>query len=134
LALADLDTGKVSKLAWQDRWMNQPLWSEDGKTVYTIVEESREAHVQQINVATGTISYLSAGPQLISAIALGKQDRLVALSSNDQQPAELYALEGARQRQLSEHNEWLKSKVLLSAENFEFDNEGAQIHGFVTKP
>ncbi|MFK7730883.1 MAG: prolyl oligopeptidase family serine peptidase [Pseudomonadales bacterium] len=134
LVMANLDTGKVSKLAWQDRWMNQPLWSEDGKSVYAIVEESREAHVQQINVATGSISYLSAGPQFISAIALGKDDRLVALSSSDEKPAELYSLEGARQRQLSNHNEWLTEKTLLAAENIAFENDGATIHGFITKP
>lgn len=134
LAVANLDTGKVSKLAWQDRWMNQPLWSEDGKSVYAIVEESREAHVQQINVATASISYLSAGPQFISAIALGKDDRLVALSSSDEKPAELFALEGARQRQLSKHNEWLAEKSLLPAENISFENDGVSIHGFITRP
>lgn len=134
LAVANLDTGHVSKLAWQDRWMNQPLWSDNGKSVYAIVEESREAHVQQINVATGSISYLSAGPQFISAIALGRGDRLVALSSSDEKPPELFALEGARQRQLSNHNEWLADKTVQAAENIAFENDGVTIHGFITKP
>lgn len=134
LTVANLDTGSVSKLAWQDRWMNQPLWSEDGKSVYAIAEESREAHVQQINVATGSISYLSAGPQFVSAIALGKDDRLVALSSSDKTPPELFALEGARQRQLSNHNEWLADKTIQAAENIEFKNDGVTVHGFITKP
>ncbi|MEM8500330.1 MAG: S9 family peptidase [Pseudomonadota bacterium] len=134
LAVANLITGKVSKLAWQDRWMNQPLWSEDGKSVYAIAEESLEAHVQQINVATGSISYLSAGPQFISAIAVSKNDRLVALSSSDEKPPELFALEGARQRQLSNHNKWLADKTIQAAENIAFENAGVTVHGFITKP
>lgn len=134
IVVADLATQKTTKLAWQDRWMFQPLWSEDGQSIFVIVEESREAQVQQINVATGTTSYLSAGPQFIGAIALGAKDRLVALASEDTEPYALYALEGADQRLLASHNKWLANKTVLSADNFQFENDGVTVHGFVTKP
>ncbi len=134
LVIADVASGTTRPLVWQDRWMYSPVWADDGLSVYAIIEESRESQVIQIDLASSSVSYLTAGPRFAQHLILGADGRLVELAGDDLQPYALYALEGAKRRQLTQHNAWLAQRTLQSAENFEFNSDGVAIHGFYTRP
>ncbi|MCW8418221.1 S9 family peptidase [Fluoribacter dumoffii] len=117
-----------------DLWFTQPKWSEDGKKIYALVETSRNTHLSEIDVRTGAVKNLTHGPRVDGSFATANQ-RIVVVSSDDQHPQELFAVENTL-RPLTHHNQKLLEQVkFVPAEDIEFkSSDGTLIEGLLIKP
>ncbi|WP_131780221.1 S9 family peptidase [Legionella bozemanae] len=134
LAVVGLTTHKEQIIAPIDRWFTKPKWSEDGKKIYALIETSRNTHLSEIDVATGTVRTLTKGERVDSEFSIGQQ-RIVIVSSDDQHPPELFAVENTL-RPLTHHNQKLLDEVIFRPlENIEFkSSDGTLIEGLLLKP
>lgn len=141
LTVADLASGKITTPARIDRCFYKPRWSADGKTIYALVEQSRNTWLAKINPAEAipdkAVSYLSSGNRFGYDYALSKNGRIALLDSDDTTPFELTALEPAAKqprRTLTAHNQFLNELALQTAEDISFTSDGQRIDGFLMKP
>ncbi|HHF7375423.1 S9 family peptidase [Legionella bozemanae] len=134
LAVVGLTTHKEQIIAPIDRWFTKPKWSEDGKKIYALIETSRNTHLSEIDVATGTVRTLTKGERVDSEFSIGQQ-RIVIVSSDDQHPPELFAVENTL-RPLTHHNQKLLDEVIFRPlEDIEFkSSDGTLIEGLLLKP
>jgi len=120
-----------------DRWVTQPRWSADGNSLFFLLEDDRNYHLARVAAAGGVPERLVGGRRVVSAVASGKDDRLVVLASTPDAPAELFAVEsGGRLRPLTHQNDaWLREVALASVEEISFKSrDGTPINGFLVKP
>jgi dipeptidyl aminopeptidase/acylaminoacyl peptidase len=135
LAIVDVATGHTRLPAPIDRWVTQPRWSPDGRSVLALVEQSRVTNLSRIEVASGKVTPLTTGPRYDAGFALSRQGHIVVLGGDDVTPYELAALEQGRLRPLGSHNEWLSQKKLVRFDDVSFKSaDGTSIDGFVVKP
>lgn len=119
-----------------DRSVIQPRWSQDGRSIYFLLEDDRNQHLARLNAANGRIERLVEGRRETSAFDLGSNNRIVLLDSTVSAPDEIYAVEGRKLRPLSRHNEeWLAGVQLGAVDEISFPSkDGTRISGFVVKP
>ena len=120
-----------------DRWMSQPRWSSDGSAIYVLVEEERAYHLARVPAAGGAIERIVTGPRVLSALSVGRDDRIAVLASTPDAPPEIFAVErGGELRQLSRHNaDWLSQVQLGTTEEIAFrSRDGTPVRGFMVKP
>ncbi|HET7202826.1 MAG TPA: S9 family peptidase [Steroidobacteraceae bacterium] len=135
LAIIDVASGKVSLPARLDRWIYQPRWSADARSVLALVEASRETHLARIDLASGKVTTLTAGKRFDAAFDVAKNGRVVVVGGDDVTPYELAAVEKGSLRRLGSHNEWLARRRLVPYEDVTFPSrDGTSIDGFVVKP
>jgi dipeptidyl aminopeptidase/acylaminoacyl peptidase len=135
LAVADVQSGKVRILTEAlDRAVLLPAFAGDGRTLLFAVEDDGTQYPAQVSVAGGAIKRLG-GPMVVNELATARGHTAV-LVSNDRQPVEVYALEGAKLRPLSTHNQALFTELTLgTVEDLAFrSRDGTEIHGQVVKP
>ncbi|WP_454783285.1 S9 family peptidase [Legionella sp. WA2022007384] len=134
LAIVKLASHQERIVAPIDRWFTKPEWSEDGKKIYALIETSRNTHLNEIDVLTGEVKALTKGEQVDSEFATAKQ-HIVVVSSDDQHPPELFAVENTL-RPLTHHNQKLLDEVIFRpVENIEFKSaDGTLIEGLLLKP
>ncbi|CAM2968757.1 prolyl oligopeptidase [Legionella steigerwaltii] len=134
LAVVGVANHKEKIIAPVDRWFTKPKWSEDGKKIYALVEESKNIHLSEIDVRSGTVKALTQGSRVDSNFSTVDQ-RIVVISSGDQYPPELFAVEGTL-RPLTHHNQKLLDQVkFLPVEDIEFkSSDGTVIDGLLLKP
>lgn len=135
LAVVDLSDGKERVVDPMDRWFYEPKWSDDGQTIYALIETSRNIHLSAIDVHSGTVSTLTPGARVDEYFSVA-QHRIVLVSSDDQHPTELFALEKNSLRPLTHHNQKLLEKVrFLPVEDIEFASfDGTRIEAMLLKP
>ncbi|MGH8175402.1 MAG: prolyl oligopeptidase family serine peptidase, partial [Steroidobacter sp.] len=119
-----------------DRNVTEPEWSDDGRSIYFLLEDDRSQHLARLNVANGRIDRILEGRREISAFDAGARDRMVVLDSTVDAPGSVHAVESRKRRVLADHNkEWLASAQLGAVDEISFPSkDGTQIHGFVVKP
>jgi dipeptidyl aminopeptidase/acylaminoacyl peptidase len=137
LAIVDAATGAVSMPTRLDRWIYQPRWAGDGRSVLALVEENRETHLARIDLASGRATLLTTGPRFDAGFDVARNGRIVVLGGDDVTPYELAAVDPGRRtlRPLGSHNEWLAQRRLVRYEDITFrTKDGTVIDGFVVKP
>ena len=137
LAIIDARSGEVTLPARLDRWIYQPRWAPDGRSVLALVEQSREMHLARIDLRSGRATPLTAGPRYDAGFDVARNGRIVVLGGDDVTPYELAALEPGRNtlRPLASHNQWLAQRRLLRYEDITFrSRDGTLVDGFVVKP
>jgi dipeptidyl aminopeptidase/acylaminoacyl peptidase len=137
LAIVDVTTGAVSMPARLDRWIYQPRWAGDGRSVLALVEESRETHLARIDLRSGKTTPLTTGRRYDAGFDVASNGRIVVLGGDDVMPYELAALEPRKGalRSLGSHNAWLGERKLVRYEDITFrSRDGTSIDGFVVKP
>jgi dipeptidyl aminopeptidase/acylaminoacyl peptidase len=120
-----------------DRWVSQPRWSADGSSIYFLLEEDRAYHLARVNAGGGEIERVVTGPRVVSALSVGRDDRIAVLASSTDAPPQVFAVEqGGTLRQLSRHNaDWLAEVELGATEEISFrSRDGTAVRGFVVKP
>ncbi|KTD41768.1 S9 family peptidase [Legionella parisiensis] len=134
LAVVGLTNHKEQIIAPIDRWFTKPKWSEDGKKIYALIETSRNTHLSEVDVASGMVRPLTKGERVDSEFSIG-QERIVVVSSDDQHPPELFAVENTL-RPLTHHNQKLLDEVIFRPlEDIEFKSfDGTLIEGLLLKP
>lgn len=134
LAIVRLDSRHERIIAPLDRWFTKPEWSEDGKKIYALIETSRNTHLSEIDVSTGDVKALTKGKHVDSEFSIAQQ-HIVVVSSDDQHPPELFAVENTL-RPLTNHNQKLLDEVQFRpVEDIEFKSaDGTLIEGLLLKP
>lgn len=119
-----------------DRNMTQPRWSEDGTSIFFLLEDDRESHLARVSAAGGNVERLLDWRHMISSYALGPEGKMAVLRSTPHEPFEVFALEGSGFRALSRQNQELMEKLRLGAvEEISFKSkDGTAVNGFVVKP
>ena len=136
LALVPASGGATRLLtADLDRNVGKPLWSADGKTLRFIVEDDKAQWLGSVGAVGGPVKRLAGGRPVIQAIDQQAKARQVALVADSSHPPEVYAIEGAKLRPLSHHNDWLADIQLAPVDDTSFKSrDGTEVHGFVLRP
>ncbi|MDE2249817.1 MAG: S9 family peptidase [Gammaproteobacteria bacterium] len=118
-----------------DRAVMSYEFAADGKSIVLLVEDDGSTYPARLDLGSGGMTRLVARPITVAALtAAGGHVAMVA--SDDASAAEVYALEGSRERRLTTHGEALLGKVQLgAAEDFRFKSrDGTEVHGMLVKP
>ncbi len=119
-----------------DRNAGSPLWTADGKTLYFLLEDDRAIQLARVALAGGPVDRIVTGERHLTRFDMGKDGRIAALVSTPLEPAEIFAVEGAKLRALSSQNKALMDSLALQpTESTSFKSkDGTEIHGFLVRP
>lgn len=135
LAVIDVESGKAVLPSPIDMAFTKPRWSPDGRAVMSLVERNRVTHLSRIDVASGQVTALTGGARFDTDFSISSNGRIAVLGGDDHRPYELSAIDGSRSRTLSDHNGWLRTKMLAPVEDIEFASaDGTKIEGFLVRP
>jgi dipeptidyl aminopeptidase/acylaminoacyl peptidase len=118
-----------------DRNIAEPTWSDDSKSLTFMVEDDRAQYLGRVSVDGGPVQHVFGARQEVSAFT-ARHGKYALLINSLQQPAEVFAWDGASQpRQISHQNEWLKGINLAPVQEIAFKSkDGTDVHGFLLKP
>jgi dipeptidyl aminopeptidase/acylaminoacyl peptidase len=136
LSLVSSSGGAVHPLTQAlDRNIGAPAWSEDGKSIYILVEDDRAEYLGRIAVTGGPVQHIAGARDVISEFTTA-HGKFALLYSNPTLPQEAFAFDGsAPMRQISHQNEWLKGVQLSPYQEISFKSkDGTEVHGFLMKP
>jgi dipeptidyl aminopeptidase/acylaminoacyl peptidase len=120
-----------------DRWVKEPRWSEDGRTIAFLLEDDRNVHLARVPAEGGSVERIVSGSRVISGLTGGPGGRLAVVASTPNAPAEVFAVEpGGTLRALSHQNDaWLSEVALGQVEQIAFrSRDGTPINGLLIKP
>jgi dipeptidyl aminopeptidase/acylaminoacyl peptidase len=119
-----------------DRNVLSPQWSDDGRSIYALIEDDRNQHLARFDVGSGRVQPVLAGRRETTAYELGPGGRVAVLDSTPGAPDEVYALERGKLRPLSRQNdEWLSHVQLGMLDEISVtSHDGTRISGFVLQP
>jgi len=119
-----------------DRNVRSPAWSSDGQSILFLLEDDRVTDLASIPAAGGKIQRLTQGRGSVSDFSSGPSGKVAVLASTTAEPAEVFALESGRLRELSRQNrQWLASVRLAPVEEISFKSrDGTPINGFLVRP
>jgi dipeptidyl aminopeptidase/acylaminoacyl peptidase len=119
-----------------DRSVMSPRWSADGRSLFVLLEDDRNQHLMQVNVASGTVTALLDGRRETAAFDVSAKGRAVVLDSTADGPNEVFALEKGEARALTHANDvWLGQRQLATTEEISVTSkDGTRIGGFLVKP
>ena len=101
-----------------DRDVSAPRWSSDSKSIYTVVQDDRRAHVTSFDLA-GNMKKVTSGDRIFGSLQPASNNNWVALSADPATPNEIYAIENGIARRLTHiHDDFLKPLTLASVEGF----------------
>ena len=138
LMVVDVASGTVRALtAGRDRNTTKPQWAPDGKSLYFLLEDDRAASLARVPAAGGALEVVLGGAREVNDFALARNGQVVVLSSQPQQPAEVFGLDKKGvPKPLSKQNEaWLKGISLGAVEAIQTKSkDGTLVSGFLVKP
>jgi len=133
-AVVTLD-GKVSYPAAKfDRAVSQPSFSADGHLHYLVADDRNQYPAEVELSGNGIKKALEQQGAVMTWDEAG--GHTAVLFTNDNSPAEVYALENGKLRKLTTHNDALMAELnLVPTEDVEAkDREGVEVHGLLTRP
>ena len=119
-----------------DRNVLAPEWSDDGRSIYALIEDDRNQHLARFDVASGRVQRLLEGRRETSSFELGPKRGIAILDATPGAPDEVFAFEGGKLRPLSRQNDELFSQIELGKleEISVTSKDGTRISGFILKP
>ncbi len=151
LAIVDVGSGAVTRPLGTEGFHTKPRFTPDGKALLLLVEGSRETHLSRIELATGQVTPLTAGPRFDYAYDAAPNGHVALLGSDDTHPYRIEALMLTKGsvpfaakpakgtdpglRVIADNNEWLADRRLARTEDITFKSpDGTSIDGFLMKP
>jgi dipeptidyl aminopeptidase/acylaminoacyl peptidase len=120
-----------------DRAVADVHWSADGERLHFLVQDDRAQHAASAPArGAGAPTILTSGRRSVRALNPGKDGHFAVLTTTPTEPAEIYALEDGRLRQLTTHNDQLRGELqLATTEDFASRSaDGTEVHGLIVKP
>jgi dipeptidyl aminopeptidase/acylaminoacyl peptidase len=117
-----------------DRSVSSPRFSAKGDSIEVLVADDRSVYPVRAGV-DGSIERMLKPPVVVSNWD-SENGRSVVLSSSDEKPTEVYAMEGGTLRQLTHQNDALFAELNIGVtEEVSFKSkDGTEVHGLLTKP
>jgi dipeptidyl aminopeptidase/acylaminoacyl peptidase len=137
LALVPAVGGAVRVLtANLDRWVSNPAFAPDGRSVYALLEEDRVQHLVRVPLDGGRPEPVLQGRLVVRAFDVSPAGRIAALMATTTTLSEVFAVDGPEPRPLSRQNDALLVGLrLASIEEISFrSRDGTTINGFMVKP
>ncbi len=114
-------------------------WSEDGETIYFVIEDDMKSQLARYSISEKTIVNITPPEYYLSNYSNSyaqRNNKVIFLASKTNKPAELYSLNKGSITQLTFHNEdFINQKAIGNTQEISFksfDNE--EIHGMMVKP
>ncbi len=119
-----------------DRDVRKLRFSDDGSYVYFLVEDSGEQHLARLGWEQQEMSRLVTGQRVVSDFALGMENQVAGIVTQDLQPGELFVVRDGEIQIITETNKALLGQLQLAqTEEIHFEApDGWPIEGFVTFP
>src|SRR6267378_6095147 len=116
-----------------DRGVSVLRFGVDGKSLNLLVSDDRS--VYPASVSRNALERLMQSPIVVSSLTNGG-GRVALVSGNDIKPTEVYAMEGAALRQLTDQNDALLAELeIAQTEEVNFKSkDGTDVHGLLTYP
>ena len=130
--------GAIRSLATAvDRNVSDLQWTNDGQYLTCLVTDDRKQYIGKISTAANSISTVAGGERSFSNIETNlSTGALVAVMSEPQLPAELYAVENNQVRRLTNVQDSFINKIqLANVEGFtSISKDGTKISGILYRP
>ena len=119
-----------------DRNTDLLTWSGDGKSLLFLVEDDRTQYLASMPAGGGAIKKLLSGRSEVSDYSAAGNGRIAVLWEDPSRPAEVYALEDGKTRQLSHQNDSLLATLKMgkTEEISVKSKDGTTINGFMVLP
>jgi len=132
-------TGEQTKILTEKlgRRISEPCFSNDGQSIYFIVEDEGKRHLARIPASGGNIERVIDGKVSVGSFTLGSKKRIGALVSKPNLPGEIFVQEKTSElRKLTTLNDELISELkLATVEKACFkSSDGTEIESFFYKP
>jgi len=112
-----------------------PIWSTDGATLFTGVEDRGTVGVVAVDPATGTVDGRVGGKRAIAGFTLSSSGALAFAASAASTPAEVFVCDARGERQLTDLNRaWRGDVELPSPEQFTVKSDGVEIDAWILRP
>jgi dipeptidyl aminopeptidase/acylaminoacyl peptidase len=140
LSVVSADGGEPRKLMGGfELNAEEPLWLQDGKTIYFSTVDRETAEVFAADVSAGTVRRLTDKPGVIQLSAINaKTGTAVGTWSDPKHPDEVFRsdLRFSSIEPITNHNAWLADYALGETEviRWKSTKDGMEIDGIVTKP
>ena len=139
LALVAAEGGDARVLtASLDRNVRAPTFSEDGESIFFLLEDSGEDHIARVRARDGEVERGLAGPLSARAFDVGPGGRIAALVGDLLRPDEVFALdpsERASRRLTDVNTDFMETTRLGRVENVQFSSrDGTEVEGFIYLP
>jgi dipeptidyl aminopeptidase/acylaminoacyl peptidase len=140
LSVVAADGGEPRKLMGSfDLNAEEPLWAQDGKTIYFSTVDHETEEVFAADVAAATVRRLTDKPGVLHLTAISaKSGTAVGTWSDPKHPDEVFRsdLRFSAIEPLTNHNAWLAEYALGETEviRWKSTKDGMEIDGIVTKP
>ncbi len=137
LAAVSANGGAVDLLTPKlDKWVGGPVLASDGKHVLTEVQDDRQQYVLEVALeGKGSSRRLTEASGTASAISQAG-GHTALLWTTDASSPEIFALEGAKLRKLTGHNDALLASLSLAAAQdvTAKASDGSEVHSLLTMP
>lgn len=119
-----------------DRNVTSPGFSQDGRSIYFILEDGGNEHLARVPTLGGTVERVVAGERSVQAYVLGPKGETVVLESTPHRPYEVSVSEGGSLRHLTTTNdEFLKGIRLGEVRRIQATSpDGTKVGAFLTLP
>jgi len=138
LAVISIDGGTPRLLSKPvDRPFSNPRWSNDGKAIYGILRDDRQALVAAFDLAEGRLTRVADGERVFSNLEPNwPKNAWAVLLSTPYQPAEIYALEQTGLRKITNiHDAFLAPLELATVEGFQSrSKDGTLVSSILFRP
>mgnify|MGYP001563305400 FL=1 len=113
------------------------IWSEDGKKIFTLIEDQASVRLAEITIANKQIRFLSNVGNLVHSFEI-INNRAFTISTDLSHPTEIYEtdLNKNEKKQITHfNNDWLNSVELAKTQKFNFESSpGINIEGWIFFP
>jgi dipeptidyl aminopeptidase/acylaminoacyl peptidase len=137
LAVSSSEGGKTKVLTAElDRQAFSPEFSQDGKHIWFLLEDSGESILARIKPGGGKIERKVSGRNIVSGFNTGGQGALALLVSKPHLPTEIFTLNRGKLKQITFTNQKILDNVQLGdvvAVQYN-SKDGTQVEGFIIKP
>ncbi|MFC1734447.1 S9 family peptidase, partial [candidate division KSB1 bacterium] len=137
LAVVPAEGGAPTILTRQlDRNPASPHFSNDGSSIYFLLEDSAERHLARIDRNGRNLRRPVSGSRSVSTFRIGNSGEIALLNSEPHLPAEVFMYENNELRRLTKTNDELIGGLKLAdVENVLFrSKDGTEVEGFIFKP